>query len=390
MVVLSPEAEQAWTSLRRHLERSERFTLVLLSSDHPPSLSEVRRRLGAALQPRASWLEVLPFEALSGVGWELSLEAALESETDSVLLRAPLWLALHLHAGDEAMDRRRDKVLAALNEQRTRLERRFLRPLLIAVPRSYLPRVWAVAPDLWTIRGMVTELPAPADVEAFAQARGRLLGEPRSPSPSSLPHPPSPPMMEWHRLADRASVDPEAVSPFVAHVAVETALEQGVVDEAKEVAEQGLELARARAAADASLERQRDLALALHGVGKVALEQGRMADAQRAFAEGLQVRRELAEVSPMMLRDLAMSLLQVGHMAREQGKLADAEALFQESLEVIRRLLAEGGESPTTLRDLSMALHHMAQVERDRGCQEDAERLLAESEAVRRRIGGDA
>jgi len=73
---LSPEAEQAWRSLRRHLERSERFTLAFLASADPPALDEVRRRLEAALQFRASRLEILALQD-APPGWAEQLEVAL-------------------------------------------------------------------------------------------------------------------------------------------------------------------------------------------------------------------------------------------------------------------------------------------------------------------------
>src|SRR5262249_31708792 len=147
--------------------------------------------------------------------------------------------------------RLRDAVLAALNEQRTSLERTFRRPLLIALPRSYLPRVWEVAPDLWTIRGIVADVPASAppaqrSSPALSSSPVRLaVGDPEA----------LPAVAEWRRLAARASDDPESVSPFVAHAAVAAAVENASLSVAMQIAEQGLMLARARAR-DGETDRQ--------------------------------------------------------------------------------------------------------------------------------------
>jgi tetratricopeptide (TPR) repeat protein len=329
---LSPTAEQAWRSLRRHLERSERFTLVFLLSADPPALDEVRRRLEAALQFRASRLEIVAIEA--SAEWVAQLEGALAPDEDRIRMRSPVWLALDRHADDPAMNRQRDAVLASLNQQRTRLERSFRRPLLIALPQSYLPRIWEVAPDLWTIRGIVTELPAQV-------------------TPTSLPEPsPTPirvaasdpdkllPVAEWRRVATRASVEPELVSPFVAHAAVEAALENASLSEAMQIAEQELALARARAG-DGGTDRQQDLAVALDDVGQVAQELGRLEAAEQAFAESLALLRRLVQAvgeSPTALRELAVALNHVGQVARELGRLEAAEQAFAESLALRRRL----------------------------------------------------
>jgi tetratricopeptide (TPR) repeat protein len=377
---LSPDAEQAWRSLRRHLERSTRFTLVFLSSAYPPALDEVRHRLEAALQFRASRLEIVALEDGSA-DWVAPLEAALVQDEARIQMRSPVWLALDHHPGDPAMNQQRDAVLASLNQQRTRLERLFQRPLLIALPASYLSRTWEVAPDLWTIRGIVAELPA--------QAVPRSSPEPSPPvqniggDPEALS-----PVAEWRRVAARASADPESASPFVAHAAVEAALENGSLAVAMQIAEQGLALARARTN-DGLTERQRDLAIALDDIGRVAREQWQLEAAEQAFAESLTVsQRLLQEVgeSPTGSRDLSVSLDNVGNVARQQGQLEEAEQAFAESLAVRRRLLQEVGESPTGLRDLSVSLDHVGNVASELGRLEAAEQAFAESLAVSRRL----
>jgi hypothetical protein len=334
---LSPQAEQAFLSLRRHLERSQRFTLAFLSSAYPPYLDEVRRRLDDALPFSASRLDVVALQEASA-DWVEQLERALVPDAVRIDMRSPLWLALDRAGNDPAMNRLRDGVLAALNEQRTRLERAFRRPLLISLPSAYCPRVWEVAPDLWTIRGIVADFPAPAapsPAAAPARARVRMAaGEPEELLA----------VAEWRRVAARASADPESVSPFVAHAAIEAAVENGALSVAMQIAEQGLLLARARSA-DGSDDGQRDLAIALDDVGQVARELGRLEAAEQAFAESLALRRRLVQAvgeSPTALRDLSVSLNNMGQVAREPPSMTSLVPLSLNSFAVAVRTIVTG------------------------------------------------
>ena len=378
---LTPEDERAWSLLRRHLERSQQFTLVFLASAYPPALTEIRGRLEATLQSRTSRLEMVEVEE-AAAQWGQRLEAALALDEERVRMRSPVWLSLEGDPEDPAMNLHRDAILASLNQQRTQLERSFRRPLLIALPRSYLPRTWKVAPDLWMIRGIVAEFPA--------RARTRSLPAP-SPAPvriaSSEPESLRP-VAEWRRVAARAIVEPEAVSPFVAHVAVEAALDNASFAVALQIAEQGLALARVRAAGEVP-DRQGNLAIALDDVGNAARELGRLEAAEQAFAESLAVTRRLLEAAPesrTALGDLSVALDNAGNVARDRGQLEVAEQAFAESLAVRRRLLDAVGESPTALRDLTVSLDNVGNVARDREQLEAAEQAFAESLAVSRRL----
>lgn len=156
---LPPEGEQAWKALCRHLDRSARFTLVFLISEDPSALDEVRGRLEIELQLRAARLVIIE-PAGPPVHWVDPLESALAPEHALIQARSPVWLALAHHPDDPLMGLQRDTVLAALNQYRSSLEHAFQRPLLIALPQAYLPRICAVAPDLWTIRGSVAAFPS--------------------------------------------------------------------------------------------------------------------------------------------------------------------------------------------------------------------------------------
>lgn len=151
---LSPSTEQTWLSLRRHLERSDHFTLVLLISADPPALEIFYRRL----EIQIPHVQRIPLDG-AAAPWVEALETALAPDETLIQGHAPVWLALDRHPIDPGTDRQRDVILAALNQHRTQLERSFRRPLLIALPPPYLSRIWEIAPDLWAIRGTVIQIP---------------------------------------------------------------------------------------------------------------------------------------------------------------------------------------------------------------------------------------
>jgi len=146
--------EQPWLSLQRHLERSDRFTLVLLISADPSILETFYRHL----KIQTPCVQIIPLDE-TAAHWVDTLESALAPDDALIQRHVPVWLALDCHPTDPGTDRQRDVILAALNQHRTQLERSFRRPLLIALPPSYLRRIWEIAPDLWTIRGIVVQIP---------------------------------------------------------------------------------------------------------------------------------------------------------------------------------------------------------------------------------------
>src|SRR5436189_33052 len=81
--------------------------------------------------------------------------------------------------------------------------------------------------------------------------------------------------------------------------------------------------------------RRRDLAVAGSRAGGVLVAEGKLAEAQAAFAEYLKISRRLAELDPDNAgwqRDLAVAWNRTGGVLEAQGKLAEAQAAFDEYL----------------------------------------------------------
>ena len=96
-----------------------------------------------------------------------------------------------------------------------------------------------------------------------------------------------------------------------------------------------------------------------HGrVGEVLQAQGKLEEAQAAFAEYLAISRRLAKRdrnNPGWQRDLALAHGRVGEVLRAQGKLEKAQAASAEYLAISRRLAKRDPSNAGWQRDLSVS-----------------------------------
>ena len=85
--------------------------------------------------------------------------------------------------------------------------------------------------------------------------------------------------------------------------------------------------------------------------------QGKLGEAQTAFAKDLAISRRLAEQDPSNAgwqRGLAVALSRVGGVLEAQGKLDEAQAAFAEYLAISRRLAEQDPSNAGWQRDLSL------------------------------------
>jgi tetratricopeptide (TPR) repeat protein len=103
---------------------------------------------------------------------------------------------------------------------------------------------------------------------------------------------------------------------------------------------------------------QRELAVAHSRVGDVLQAQGKLGEAQAAFAENLAISRRLAEQDPSNAgwqRELALAHSRVGDVLQAQGKLGEAQAAFAENLAISRRLAEQDPSNAGWQRELAVA-----------------------------------
>ncbi|HEY1538470.1 MAG TPA: hypothetical protein VGF63_03655 [Solirubrobacteraceae bacterium] len=409
---LGPAAEAQWARLRRQLEYADGFWLGFAFSASPAEVRVLQRRTENVLRARARRQQVL---------WPESPDALIaqavhlaELSTEGAL--GCVWLTClavddaGAHGGQ--WQRAWDRALLALNQAREPLRRQLVAGLVVAAPHSVRPRVREAAPDLWSIRSLVIDLPgasglpAPPDrpaeraPEPITRDRAQHMAaeRPRQGATGSSPKardllrradrllaggdPPQAiePAQEALSLA-RAAHDPELVATILAVLADAESRSDDVGAATDHIAE-AIELRRAMddaAALAALLDRSADLALA----------RGDLAAATAAYDESLTIRRRLLDTygdTPQALRDLTVSLDKLGDTRLQAGDLAAATAAYDESLTIARRLLDTYGDTPQALRDLTVSLGRVAALRREAGDEAAVAALEAEAAALAPRL----
>ncbi len=133
----------------------------------------------------------------------------------------------------------------------------------------------------------------------------------------------------------------------------------------------------------------RDLSLSLNKAGDVAVARRELGAAAAAYGESLELARRIVErygETPESLRDLSVSLDRVGDGARARGELDAAAGAYGESLELARRTLEHHGETPESLRDLVVSLNKVGDAAQIRGDPDAAAAAYCDSLELARRI----
>jgi predicted Zn-dependent protease len=79
----------------------------------------------------------------------------------------------------------------------------------------------------------------------------------------------------------------------------------------------------------------------------VAVRQGKLADAARAYGDGLAIARTLAARDPnnaQWQRDLAVSYNKLGNVAERHGKTAESIEFRKQAIDMLMRIEARGVE----------------------------------------------
>jgi tetratricopeptide (TPR) repeat protein len=345
--MLSVSGEEAWSSLRYHVEWAEGCALIVLFSSTPAVHDVLRERLEQIYRTRVSHLQqVTPCSAET-----LTAEIMSLIRTPSELYehaRVPLWLDPSISPHDTAWQKARDNPLARLNEHRELLRQRLHRPVIIVLPAGYRPRLREGAPDLWSIRDFSLELDEHTLVRQEEEISGVLQPAERrqevsSPSSSqATTFFDEAQLQEWERLKQRGAKSRERL--LAGWRATDAALSARQLQRAAQLAAEALSLSRELAAIGENNnvpETLRDVSVSLNNVGNVARALGRWEDADAAYRESLALRRQLRERLgdlPETLRDVSVSLDNVGDVAHALGRWGEAEQLYRESLILWRRL----------------------------------------------------
>jgi tetratricopeptide (TPR) repeat protein len=444
MSTSSRAGEAVWERLWSQLTLSEGFWLGYVVGSNLELVGELKRRAEQILRRQARGMEVR----------EYSEPGALANVIPWLLADHDPSLGLVWAVGATGEPRPWINawagVLNRLNEQRETLRSTLHGGLLLVGPPGLLPVARDEAPDLWSYRSLLLELPDPEPdrevrpLPALSPGAGpdaedlRTFAE-RSMQPSVEPSGPVREALRAVTAAIRSGRGDQAVDhargaldaatsesdKALAHAWLargydlrgdlagalhhaERALGAGyplgysmtyvlldIVAHAVDpegvarVLEQRLALARHRSEVSGDMAALREVAALLDKLGDERLRRGETDQAGALFGQALTIARHLyghSAESPQALRDLSVSLAKVGEVALQKADLERAEEALGEALALARRSAERSGESPVALRALVACLSRVGELALRRGDVTRAAEAFGEALALARAL----
>jgi len=155
--------DEIWAELDTRIRWSERApAIVLFFSDAAASVKRLREMTTQALSYNTMKLRLLQFDDASEL--PQALVQALFSAPDgtdlavSAIQTWPLWIELYNGLGPE-WDKARHDCLRTLNSSRNQMLEHTSKLIAIVLPLSWHRRVQEIAPDLFSVRSMMVDLP---------------------------------------------------------------------------------------------------------------------------------------------------------------------------------------------------------------------------------------
>ena len=351
----SAEFEKIWREIKQLLEWNQGFGFYLVFGEEQWSLDELRQRVQDATRLQSKTLQLIrPLEPTQAE--EEVLTAILSPAPLFTDYASPIWLDLTMGPEDKPWQTVRQRVLAALNRQRSRLEIECQRPLFVSLPVTMAAEVVTWAPDLWSIRQYIALLPNTAlpsadtgsDKAGKPEEAGILSPELQQLTPARLRRK----MIEQGNNGEKA-------------------LESGLIDKAIIQYRQAWQIATYlyQLIGDTP-QTLRDLSISLDRVADCQKELGQLPLALSHYQQSLELRQELRQQlgdTPQALRDLAISLSYVADCQKELGQLPLALSHYQQSLKLCQQLRQQLGDTPQALHDLSISLEKVASCQAELG-----------------------
>ena len=384
-IILDPAAETEWQMLRRQIEFAPGFWLGFIFCPSPRPVVALRQRVEQVYRLQTSRVRLVrptAPEELRGILPRLLEPESVEAGciwVESVYLDASTFT--EEEPGPWALAW--DWTLMRTNEHREVLRRRLNGGLMYAVPPEWKPRARNAAPDLWSIRSLVLDLPA--STGGLRDTGRRDVVERESAVSDFLPNTTIDvdfALAEARRIEGKSKYDPRSHARVLLR-AVEGLLARDRTGEAAETAHRALSISR-----DAP-DPGRLLAEALVWSGQAEQADGDVAAAESHLDEAVRRWKSILErdgESAQALRELSVSLERLGDVRCESGGLAAATAAFEESLALRRRLLEAYGESAQALRDLSVSLGRLGDVRCESGDLAAATAVFEELAALNLRL----
>ena len=244
--ILDPTAEAEWQILRRQIEFASGFWLGFIFCPSPRPVAALRRRMEQMYRLHASRVRLLRPTAPEELR-EMLLRVLEPASVEA----GCIWVeAVHLDASTFTDEEPGpwaaawDWTLMRTNEHREVLRRRLNGGLVYAVPPQWKPRARNAAPDLWSIRSLVLDLPASTGELRDAGRRDAVESE--SPIPDFLSNTEFDvdfALAEARRIEDKQKYDPRSHARVLLR-AVEGLLAQERAGRAVETAHRALRILR--------------------------------------------------------------------------------------------------------------------------------------------------
>ena len=377
---LGPVGEGEWQRLRRQFELATDPWLGFIFCPAPGPVAALRERTEFTLRYRARQMrrihpaspdelrELMPrlFASLPNAGCVWVEVVVMDSPllVDDVGPWASAW----------------DWLMLRLNERRDALRRRLAGPLIIAVHPEWKPRLRDAAPDIWSVRSLVLDLPGNEGVPATN--RSDVLEESKVNDETAYVTSVEEAQAALHRLEEEPLPGTKSLARLHMYMA-SALLADGRAGEAVGHADDAVVSATGNT-------RLRAQALAVAARAKLQADND-VAAALQHLQEAIGVWRSILSrdgETPQTLRDLSISLDRMGGVHKVAGDTDAARAAYEESLAIDRRLIAMIGETPQTLRDLSISFGKMGGVHEAAGETDAARAAYEESLAIVRRLMG--
>ena len=283
----SPEFEAIWAEIKLILDWHRDFSLFFVLGQNTLSSMALRQRLQDYLRAITRPLNWIHPDSPADIDQHLTELFAR--------LGQPVWLGLGEQDSRGKWDRARQQALGLLNRRRSTLETAMRGPLFIQLPEDFAAHIVTWAPDLWSIRQQVIELPAVRPVNAIDYQR------------NLVDH------------SDKHPHDPEKIHALRLKV----------------------EQLKNHHKASNKPYKSRQLAIALSELGQALIEVQDLTEARQRINECLALFRDLQTTlgdSPEVLRDLSAALDGLGDLEQQSGRLEAARATYAEVLELAHRL----------------------------------------------------
>ncbi|MDI7267368.1 MAG: tetratricopeptide repeat protein, partial [Myxococcota bacterium] len=362
---LGPDGEAEWRRLAAALDIGRGFQLAIVVSPTRTALDVVRDRTRDRWTWRGLGFHPAVFHTAEDI---LLLPVRLDEIASGVASKPPvsaqgvIWVDGWLDSGEgrEAWA----FALSRINERRDYFRGRLPCLLALAGPFWLNQVTREAAPDLWSVRTLVVQLPevAPPPSEGVTVEADRR--SPDTPIAAGA-------RSAEELLAVAASIESEAGLPELGvraqlmEAAADDLWRRGDYGRAVNTAERSLDLRRASGRDADAWTAQLGEIRALSRLGWMLQRRRALDRADRVLSEAVELAERLVRVKGQAReaeRWFSVVLANLGDVRLAQKDQAGARAAYERSLEIAERIVKTFGETPEALRDLSVSLNKVGDV----------------------------